>query len=76
MMSINETMELADALATEFLELARRRQMSKHELLMTIALVERLLQRVVVFDDVDQMRAAMEEADATLKAMTEVLEIH
>jgi hypothetical protein len=39
---------------------------------MLIALTERLLQKVVALDDVNQLRAALEEADATLKAVTEV----
>ena len=75
-MSTNELMEMADALATELLEMARRRQMTKHEFLMVVAITERLLQKVVLLDDVPQMRAALEEADATLKAVSEVLETH
>lgn len=75
-MSTNELMEMADALATELLELATRRKMTKHEFLMLVAITERMLQKVVLFDDVAKMRAALEEADATLKAVSEQLETH
>lgn len=73
-MSTAQLMEMADALAMELLELAQRRRMAKHEFLMLVAMTERLLHRVVVFDDAVQVRQALDEADATLKAVTETLE--
>jgi hypothetical protein len=75
-MSTEQMLEMADALATELLELGRRRGMGTHDVLMLVALTERLLQKVTVLDDVHQIRAAIEEADATFKAVTGTLEAH
>ncbi len=75
-MSTTQLMEMADALATELLEMAERRKMTKYEFLMMVAITERLLQKVVLFDDVPKVLEVLEEADATLKAVSEVLETH
>lgn len=72
-MTIQEMMSTADSLATELIQMAQNRGIPKEEFLQIVAMTERLLHKVVTNDDADEVRQALDCADAIWKAATEEL---
>jgi len=69
-----ELVDLADRMTQDLQELAEKRQISAKDLLMAVSMAQKLLQTVLYPSDWGASNLVLQEADATYKAMSTILE--
>jgi len=65
---------LAEMLASDLIDVGRNNRIAPYDLLMAVAMAERVLQSALCPDDWDRVRQILQEADATFDAVTTDLE--
>ena len=75
-MTPRELLEFADRIASDLLEIGHGQQIPKRDLLMAVVIAQKLLQGVLYHGDDIEVSEAAQEADATYKAASSILEVN
>ena len=72
-LTVTELIDLADRFTQDLLCLAHDQRIAPRDLVMAISMTQKLLQEVLYEGDTETVQLAMQKADATYKAINEVL---
>ena len=72
--TVTELVDLADCMAQDLLGLAQLKQIPEKDLLMAVAMAQKIIQKEFYNDDLATINGVLLEAAATYQAMSEALE--
>lgn len=75
-MTPRELLEFADRIASDLLTIGQEQQIPYRDLLMATVIAQKLLQAVLYRGDSEAVNEAAQEADATYRAASTILEVN